>query len=426
MNNLVALLLFYSASVPQKEVKIGERVPDFVIRNIINYKKSEIRLSDLKGKLVIFDFGNTGCASCIKLLPEMDRLQKQFGDKIQVFFVIPESKERGQEFLKKNHIARTVSIPVITGDSILLKKFPHTFIPFESWVDKDGKLIARTDPDYVTAANIQSVLDNRKVDFVMQFEQLYDFQKPLLQLDSSIIPPVYNKQMEKKLYYSTVTNHLDGVGPTYKLVVDSTAKTVKFSFINFSIKMMYDDVWHPNLPPTQQIMDVAQPDRIEYKKAYGFRAEWNQKNTYCYESVLPLSLTDEERLARIKSDLTTYFGIKPVREQRELECWVLRKAADFDDKWKNALPVTDELKAHQKEDGLMTINTAMGYLNWNAPGLPPSFNELNLSKEQSTQFFLKNLFTTSDYDTIRKKLSEYGIALVKEKRTVDLYILSDH
>jgi thiol-disulfide isomerase/thioredoxin len=45
---------------------VGDSIPyDLVLKNVYNYQGSSIRLSDLKGKLVILDFWNTGCAGCI-------------------------------------------------------------------------------------------------------------------------------------------------------------------------------------------------------------------------------------------------------------------------------------------------------------------------------------------------------------------------
>lgn len=68
-------------------VIIGQLVPDINIGAIRNYEKSTAKISDFKGKLLILDFWNTTCTSCIAAMPEMERLQNKFNDKIQIILV---------------------------------------------------------------------------------------------------------------------------------------------------------------------------------------------------------------------------------------------------------------------------------------------------------------------------------------------------
>src|SRR6185312_10987349 len=67
-----------------KPLSIGDTVPDITLTNVYNYPSSTIKLSDLKGKLVILDFWSTWCGSCIEAMPESEKLQNGFGNKIQI------------------------------------------------------------------------------------------------------------------------------------------------------------------------------------------------------------------------------------------------------------------------------------------------------------------------------------------------------
>lgn len=49
-----------------QEIKIGQKCPEVFLKNIINYDRNEIRLSDFRGKLVILDFWSTSCSACIQ------------------------------------------------------------------------------------------------------------------------------------------------------------------------------------------------------------------------------------------------------------------------------------------------------------------------------------------------------------------------
>src|SRR5258705_5959636 len=59
------------------ELTIGDKVPDIVFENVLNYKNKKAKLSDFKGKLVILDIWSVGCISCIESFPKLEALQKQ-------------------------------------------------------------------------------------------------------------------------------------------------------------------------------------------------------------------------------------------------------------------------------------------------------------------------------------------------------------
>jgi len=62
-------LLSGAQAPPVKALSIGDTVPDITIANVYNYRSSTIRLSDLKGKLVILDFWSTWCTNLYCCIP---------------------------------------------------------------------------------------------------------------------------------------------------------------------------------------------------------------------------------------------------------------------------------------------------------------------------------------------------------------------
>jgi len=95
------------------------------LTNVINYPVSKIRLSDLKGKLVILDFWASWCGACTKALPHLDAIQRQLKEQVQIIVVGYEPTKTVQAFFAKNAIARKVKLPFVTKDSVLKKLFPH-------------------------------------------------------------------------------------------------------------------------------------------------------------------------------------------------------------------------------------------------------------------------------------------------------------
>src|SRR6185436_14027231 len=93
-------------------LRIGDLVPDVAVSNVLNYPGGKVRLSDFRGKVVILDFWNTGCAPCIAAMPKMQHLQEQFDDKIQILLVDwQNSTEQVQQLFKKNTYIKDVHLP---------------------------------------------------------------------------------------------------------------------------------------------------------------------------------------------------------------------------------------------------------------------------------------------------------------------------
>lgn len=90
---LAVLCVFQRAFAQDKAhsiyLKVGDKMPDVAIVNIINAHYKTAKVSDYKGKLILLDFWSTWCSACIDGFSELDSLQRQYPDKIQVLLVNP-------------------------------------------------------------------------------------------------------------------------------------------------------------------------------------------------------------------------------------------------------------------------------------------------------------------------------------------------
>lgn len=152
---------------PTKPLTIGDYMPDVAITHILNSSYKKAKVSDYKGKLILIDFWSTWCSSCIAGFPHLDSLQREFAGRIQVLLVNAKKEgdtERGVKIVldrMKSWSDRPFKLPVILQDTALTRYFTFRTIPHCIWIGPDGRIIAITGKEEVTAANITKALGSR-------------------------------------------------------------------------------------------------------------------------------------------------------------------------------------------------------------------------------------------------------------------------
>jgi cytochrome c biogenesis protein CcmG/thiol:disulfide interchange protein DsbE len=113
--------------------------PDFSLPDV---EGREIKLSDLKGQVVLLNFWATWCGPCKIEMPWFVEFQRQYKD--QGFSVVAVSLDsEGWEVVKPFAEEYKLNFPVVVGDDDLADKFggiaalPTTFI-----IDKEGRITA--------------------------------------------------------------------------------------------------------------------------------------------------------------------------------------------------------------------------------------------------------------------------------------------
>lgn len=169
----ILCLKIMAQSPPVKPLTIGDTVPDITIRNVYNYPDSVIRLSDLKGKLVILDFWGTWCSGCVQALPKLNSLQKKYPNRLFIFLVNNEARKTCREDLKNiesmySKMNLTLNNKFILPTNLkrnfeLDKLFPHGFLPHYIWISPSGIVIAITSSAEVTNKNIKTVLNGDSI-----------------------------------------------------------------------------------------------------------------------------------------------------------------------------------------------------------------------------------------------------------------------
>ena len=421
MKRYFFLFLFISVLQAQAQVKTltaGDHCPDVLVKNIINYPVSSARLSGFKSKLVILDFLTTTCSSCIRLLPELDSLQKAFKGEVQILAVTYEDKELVRSFLKKNHKASGISIPVVTEDTLLTAYFKPLLLPHEVWIDvRTGMVKAVTIQDYITAANIQKVLNNEKINWPVKKDILdFDYTQPLLEARSDVNAPKF---------YTALFPHIDGLDTKAGLVKDSAHDTQRFYFINFSVLHLYALAMNTPLPfaANRRLLEVKDSSHYFFKEGSAYRDVWQHNNQIGYEVVAPGFFTVDDLKKQMKEYLDNYLHVSASIEKRKIGCQVLEYTNDSEvipPSCKQERDIAVQQNGQSNHAWQATPADLVYELN-KISGMPPVLDETGYTGGTDIELPANLL----DIEGLNKRLSSVHLQLVPEEREMDMFILKE-
>lgn len=422
---MAALCLNFSSSAQNTSIKIlplnvGDKVPEEVWNlplQVINNSegKKNIRLSDYRHKLIILDFWATWCKPCIKQFPKLAELRRNYNGKLHVLGVAYENEKKLADFYQKQ--AFTDITASIVNDKVLSAYFPHKWIPHYIIIGKDGLIKTVTTAEYITAENIETLLNNGH-----SFGQVkYDFdpKNPLF------ISENYPKE-NGIVYYSILSRGSYSGLPAGSQFRKDTARIIGRALTNSTMLLIYEtavaaifDNLKDNYNGKRVIFEVR--DRSKIDNITNLEGKSDKINIYNYDIILPSEKADSlyHYMLRDLNAYTDYYGRI---EKRMVKCLVLRR--------KNVTSIIKTVGG-RPENTLFThiparlINCPLSYL----------INRVNEIKEipypviDETQYVenVDLIFPNKirDINDLKASLNALGLILDEEYRELNTFILSD-
>jgi thiol-disulfide isomerase/thioredoxin len=418
---MACMIVSVHAQPPQeiKPLHIGDTVPDLTFTNMLNYNAPAAKLSDFKGKLVILDFWNTWCGSCIDAMPKMDSVQARFGNKIQILLV----NSRGPKYDSKKRVEKVLTglkkrtgfypdLPISILDTNMNRYFPHQSVPHEVWINAHNRVIAVTTVQNVTDHNIQMVLSGHDPDMEVKNDLAFKKMKPVWEQGSGINDNEF-------IYRSVFTPYIQNLGSHGGLRYNKKHQVIGVYNTNESLISYVRSAYYKLLDSSDHRMDLEVKDPKRFNtmdKAY----------YYCYDLwVPPVSSDSFDFSYYIQEDLKRAFHIRARLEKRTMPCWILVGV----DK-KIALAFT----RYNKSDGDLGKTTIRKYLHhYSVSEIATAFgghlkhpliDETGLT--QSIDIDFPAHFTwPKDPQKVLKILTDIGFRIKQENRKLNVLVVTD-
>ena len=320
--------------------EVGKPIPEFTLANIEYYKEKTLSSGDLKGKFVILDFWSRYCKSCIKGFPKVNKIGKEYKDRLELFLVASNSGKfyKGtKEVYEKFRELYNLEIPISYSDH-LPDQFGIYSVPHLIWIDDKGIVKAITESTELVPSNIEVFLQGKELGLAQKFnEGQWSKLKSDFDPYQHLLINGNGDDNVKVLYRSILTAGSPNMGTTGLKYFPPGYSNKAFAYqtTNVPLYVLYQVAYGDTISNTP-LNDINKPHVygkywykpiIEVKDPSLFKYDYTTyKGIYNYSLMVP-----KERLSKTQAnqkmmqrDLKNYFGYEVTVETRNMPYWAVR------------------------------------------------------------------------------------------------------
>lgn len=290
-------------------VEIGGRLPNHSLK-LFNKAKTVPISELLTTKLLIIDFWATWCVPCLAEIELLDSIKAKYPGEFNVVMVTNEDSTTVKAFFKKYPQYYSKHLNYVTNDTFLNKSFPHRGIPHNIWVNQQGIVKSITGSREVKLPNI---LNFEKVNAGLLHEK-----KDNLKFNLRERLDVLNENFTYRSIFGPRAEDLSGMSQSSGPLQTTTNS---FTYINGSIfQLLFCAYKFGSF--REELVEINTKDSLKFFKPIGkFKQlmdstkyrnmyEWEAKNTYCYQLVLPSRVATAKLQSYVYQDLERRFNLK--------------------------------------------------------------------------------------------------------------------
>jgi peroxiredoxin len=392
---IILTTCFLSATISfgQSLVKIGDKAPKFYFNKVVNSPENNLDISDLKGKPAILAFWGTWCAPCIPEMINLAKLQKKYGDKIQIIGVSDDSEQKLKNFLSK----RPSKIWFASDPSNnLWNIFDIQTAGHAVLIDKNNKVAAITETEKIDSTVINNLISSNLTNLSENrgTKRLAENQEPV-KLDSNT------------LYSFVLQPQLKGITPMMKRPRIGPFAGRRITIINLVPTVILSEAFA--ISSDKRIVYASKEDSI-----------LSNQTPVCIDFIV--SESDKSNLNLLfKNEVNRRLPVKGSIEQKIIPCLVLR-------------PIKGQQVSVEKSSSNENKFSFNG-LEFEGEGIPmttfvnylenelyyPVYDETGLTGFYNIKFSKNNV---EPLKSIRENLAKFGLELVKDQKVMKALVIS--
>lgn len=415
------ILVFLSSSImaltadSASFLKIGDKVPDIEFK-IKNYSKPTAKISDFKGKLVILDLWGVNCGSCIKAMPHMQELQKEFEGKIQVIMVTKDSDEKVAKLALRSDNVKNNKLPSVTNAKELANLFDYYLLPTHIWIDKDGIVQHIAFGSEAKESNIKSFLEGQKLNLQQKKDLHINTDEPLL----VSWYPYYKKislysylTPKQKEYAASGNGRLETYSNgTIKRIFNGAATLPNLYKMAFGI--------NPNSKFSDDRVINLSKDSLKYKvdKEKSF---FENDHYYVYDVINGLEISNERLFRYMQNELNTIFNLSCKMEKRNIRTLVLKSVDGYQKIYSKGGQIKGDINKGNYIVQNLDWAIVSSYLNTISPY--EFIDESKIPLDQKVTLTIN--LNWKNIEQINKSIENSGLYLEWQNKKYDTIILND-
>ncbi len=430
-------------AIPAKPLIKGQKVPNLRFCLQVGDSAKTVNLYDLNKKLTLFDFWGTYCSTCIAQMAHLEKLQEEFGDKIQIIIVTKNSKNEVDQLFKRinGHVSKDITyaskhLPFILDDTIISALFPHDGIPTHVWLDSAKVLKGVAFDNSTTAENIEAFLKGQKIKLAEIDMTAIDPSNPMSWIGSG---SSFRTQLKSYSFIFSRLPHSGGGDRQVTALIDSaTNKIVGLTCLNMRIADLYKLVWfhykNPNIgiPDNIILLEVKNKGKFYPPKNNSEYFDWADTSIFTYVIRQPLKDADEIYNS-MRQDLDRYFHYQSSFEYRKIKCLALKRISDEGKIMTKGLEPKLQLlfdsngvRLEIQNQSLSSLFSSIKSVVSSQDPFLPLFNETNYHGRVDMNLPWDDNLENLSIPRLRKGLQKYGLDLVEENKILKMLVISDH
>ena len=416
---MMVMLCFIVLQSAGQTTVIGKQWPDLEFKEVLNYPKSEMKLSDFEGKPVIIHFWSKSCPPCIAAFPKLERLQEEFGDKIQILLVNDIDKAATEKFFVDKKTINRPRLPMLTAQRNLFNQFR---LIGDVWLD-GARTIRYASTSYnINSKNLNDFVKGEDV-AITQWRLLDDFNP-----DVPLIAEGNGRWMDSVKQYTYIFRNgfkIIGARDYDPWMPDHQPNRIAMNYV--APRTLYTMAFNEHRKYDYDIIyELKDSSKFFTPKQDELKDKWDRENRYSFDLMVPMDKADQ-LYKYMRQDLERYFGVKGTIEKRRIKVLVL-ELNDGGEKLKTN--GQKQRRSNYRDSAIFFYNCpfkeVIEFLK--------EFSKYNLSMPFKDEtglvsnvdvVFNKEAIETAKLDAINKELGNYGLRLVNKMSEKVVLVLRD-